>query len=134
MGAPNATVAGYFQALFAQSGGENVVGLPRDNGGSAAMHRWGAGWTQDFGGGSYRPGAFMLADGSTTPYWVYGGVWTQYLVSDHGAGGCHGYPTSALVPFSDPALGPDTYLQQAFQTGYIVWDATTRSIAVDMCR
>ncbi len=134
MGAPNATVAGYFQALFAQSGGENVVGLPRDNGGSAAMHRWGAGWTQDFGGGSYLPGAFMLADGSTTPYWVYGGVWTQYLVSDHGVGGCHGYPTSALVPFSDPALGPHTYLRQAFQTGYIVWDATTPSIAVDMCR
>lgn len=134
VGAPNATVAGYFQALFAQSGGEDVVGLPRDNGGSAAMHRWGGGWIQDFGGGSYLPGAFMLADGSPTPYWVYGGVWTHYLVSDHGVGGCHGYPTSALVPFSDPALGPDTYLRQAFQTGYIVWDATTPSIAVDMCR
>ncbi len=133
VGAPNTTVAGYFHTLFTQSGGEDVVGLPRDNGGSAAMHRWGSGWTQDFGGGSYLPGAFMLADGSTTPYWVYGGVWTQYLVSDHGAGGCHGYPTSALVPFSDPALGPDTYLRQAFQTGYIVWDATTQSLAVDRC-
>ena len=133
VGAPDNTTAGYFRTLYAQSGGEDVVGLPRDNGGSAAVHHWAAGWIQDFGGGTYLPGAFMLIDGTTTPYWVYGGVWTQYVTVDHAAVGCHGYPTSALIPYTNSGLGPDSYYRQNFQSGSIVWDATTHMIAVDSC-
>ena len=133
VGAPDGTTAGYFRTLYAQSGGEGVVGLPRDNGGSAAVHHWAAGWIQDFGGGSYLPGAFMLIAGTSTPYWVYGGVWTQYVTVDHAAVGCHGYPTSALVPYTNSGFGPDSYYRQSFQSGAIVWDATTHIIAADSC-
>ena len=132
-GAPDAATAGYFKTLYAQSGGENVVGLPRDNGGGAAMHRWGGGLIQDFGGGSYLPGAFMMLAGTTTPYWVYGGVWTQYLTVDAAVSGCHGYPTSVLVPYTNSGLGSDSYYRQSFQHGAIVWDATTHVIATDAC-
>ena len=107
------------------------MGLPRDNGGGALMHRWGNGWVQDFGGGSDLPGALMLADGATTPYWVHGGVWREYLNVDHGTGGCHGYPTSNLNSFV--GSGSDSYLRQTFQQGYIIWDATTGTIAADVC-
>jgi hypothetical protein len=126
-------VAGSFTAAFAQLGGENVLGLPRDNGGGAAVHRWGSGWTQDFGGGSDQPGALMLADNTTTAYWVYASLWTQYLIADHGAPGCHGYPTSNLDPFTDPGLGSDKYLRQTFQQGYMIWDATISVIVSDVC-
>jgi len=132
-GSPDPQVASSFAAAFAQSGGENVLGLPRDNGGGAAVHRWGNGWAQDFGGGSDRPGALLLADSASTPYWVYGSLWTQYLEADHGASGCHGYPTSNLIPFGDPGLGSDSYLRQTFQQGYMVWDATINIIAADVC-
>ncbi|MGB8344599.1 MAG: hypothetical protein WCD86_06925 [Ktedonobacteraceae bacterium] len=134
MDAPNQTIAGYFTAAFNQNGGENVVGLPRDNGGGAGVHGWGSGLNQDFGGGSAQPGAIMLANGSTTPYWVYGGVWAQYLGVDHGAVGCHGYPTSPLRPYPDPLHGTDSVQQQLFQQGYIIWDATTHSIVGDLCQ
>jgi len=131
-GSPTGSIATDFTTTFAQAGGEDTVGLPRDNGGSAAVHRWGNGWVQDFGGGSYLPGAIMLADTSTNAYRVYGGVWTQYLNVDSGATGCHGYPTSALVPTT--GSGNDSYLRQTFQQGYIVWDATTKSIVQDICQ
>jgi hypothetical protein len=120
-----------FTATFSQSGGEDIVGLPRDNGGSALAHQWGNGWTQDLGGGSYLPGAIMLAGNTSTAYWVYGGVWTEYLRTDHGAKGCHGYPTSALTTTS--GSGSDSYLRQSFQQGYITWDATTKSVVQDVC-
>jgi hypothetical protein len=134
MGAPNQTIAGYFTTAFNQNGGENVVGLPRDNGGGASVHSWGSGLDQDFGGGSDLPGAIMLASGSATPYWVNGGVWTQYLNVDLGAVGCHGYPTSPLRPYPDPLHGTDRVQQQLFQHGSIVWDATTHSILSDTCQ
>jgi hypothetical protein len=131
-GAPD-SVASSFTSAFAQLGGESVLGLPRDNGGGAPTHRWGNGWTQDFGGGSDLPGALMQADGTTTLYWAHGGVWTQYFIIDHGAVGCHGYPTSNLAPFSDPGLGNDKALRQTFQQGSIEWDATTSTIVNDVC-
>lgn len=134
MDAPNQTIAGYFTTVFNQNGGEDTIGLPRDNGGGAGVHSWGNGLNQDFGGGSAQPGAIMLANGSTTPYWIYGGVWIQYLNVDHGAVGCHGYPISALRPYSDPLHGTDTVQQQLFQQGVIVWDATTHSIISDTCQ
>src|SRR5213082_2182050 len=56
MGAPNSQVADDFTTAFAQLGGEGVLGLPRDNGGGALMHRWGNGLVQDLGGGSGLPG------------------------------------------------------------------------------
>ena len=133
VGAPNAATAGYFKTLYTQLGGEDIVGLPRDNTGGAAVHRWAAGWIQDFGGGAYLPGAFMMIAGTTTPYWVYGGVWTQYVTVDSAATGCHGYPTSALVLYANPGLGPDSYYRQSFQRGTIVWDATTHMITADSC-
>lgn len=130
--APDA-VASALNTAFAQLGGESVLGLPRDNGGGAPVHRWGNGWAQDFGGGSDLPGALLLADGTTTPYWVHGGVWTQYLTIDHGVLGCHGYPTSNLAPFNDPGRGNDTTLRQTFQQGSIEWDATTGAMVNDTC-
>lgn len=132
-GAPDAQTTGSFITTFAQLGGENVLGLPRDNGGGAAVHRWGSGWAQDFGGGSAQPGTLLLADNATTAYFVSGSLWTQYLVADHGAPGCHGYPTSNLFPFSNPGLGSDTYLRQTFQQGYMIWDATIGVIVADIC-
>lgn len=132
-GAPNTQVQNAFTTTFTQAGGENIVGLPRDNGGSAAVHRWGTGWTQDFGGGLYLPGALMLPDGGNTAYWVYGGVWTTYLLLDSGADGCHGYPTSALVPYY-PTSGGDSYFRQSFQSGTITWDATTHAVVADSCQ
>ncbi len=132
-GAPDGTIAGYFTATFNANGGEDTVGLPRDNGGGAAVHSWNAGLSQDVGGGSAQPGAILLANGSQTAYWVYGGVWTQYLTVDKGTGGCHGYPTSAFTAYSDPGLGSDSYFQQTFQTGSIIWDATLHKVAQDIC-
>jgi hypothetical protein len=141
VGAPNPTIAGYFTATFDQFGGENVVGLPRDNGGGASVHRWGAGIVQDFGGGSALPGTIMLADGTTTPFFVSGGLWTQYVQVDNGALGCHGYPTSPPVSplisspqsYRDHILGSDSYYQQSFQHGYMIWDITAKTVAVDVC-
>ncbi|MEO8970923.1 MAG: hypothetical protein ABI406_04890 [Ktedonobacteraceae bacterium] len=132
-GAPDATIAGYFTAVFTQFGGENVVGLPRDNGGGAYIHRWGAGLVQDFGGGSALPGTMMLLDGTTTPYLINGGLWTQYVQIDHGALGCHGYPTTSPQVYHDHILGSDTFYQQTFQSGYITWNVTTKRVAVDVC-
>lgn len=132
-GAPDATIAGYFTTVFTQFGGENVVGLPRDNGGGADVHRWGAGLVQDFGGGSALPGTIMLLDGTTTPYLINGGIWTQYVQIDSGALGCHGYPTSSPQVYRDHILGADTYDQQAFQNGYITWNATTKTVVADVC-
>lgn len=133
IGALNAQMQSAFTTTFTQAGGENIVGLPRDNGGGAAVHRWGKGWTQDFGGGLYLPGALMLADGSNTTYWVYGSVWITYSLLDSGAEGCHGYPTSALSPYHPPT-GTDSYFRQSFQSGSITWDATTHTVAADSCQ
>ncbi len=130
VGSPNGTMANAFLALFTQAGGENTVGLPRDNGGGAAMHRWAAGWIQDFGGGSMQPGALMQADSTGSVYWVYGAVWIRYL-ADLGPKGCHGYPTSALTAVS--GTGGDSYYRQNFQSGSLLWDATTSVIAQDAC-
>lgn len=132
-GASDGRTAGYFTAAFAQLGGENVLGLPRDNGGGAPVHAWGNGLAQDFGGGSKEPGALLLASGTSTAYFVYGGIWTQYLVVDGGTTGCHGYPTSNLNSYTYPGQGNDSYLRQAFQHGYMLWDVTTSSIAADVC-
>ena len=132
-GAPDGTIASYFTSAFTQAGGENVVGLPRDNGGGANIHRWGSGLVQDFGGGSALPGTIMLLDGTTTPYVINGGIWTQYVQVDSGALGCHGYPTAPPQPYHDHILGSDTYYQQAFQSGSITWNATTRRVAADVC-
>ena len=131
VGLPSSTLTASFTATFTLAGGEDIAGLPRDNGGGAAAHRWGNGWTQDFGGGSYLPGAIMLAGSTTNAYWVYGGVWVQYLNVDSGATGCHGYPMSALV--ATTGSGSDSYLRQTFQQGYIMWDATTKSVVQDIC-
>ena len=101
-------------------------------GNGAALHGWSAGWVQTFMSGSYQAGAILLANGSTTAYWVFGAVWSRYL-ADGGAAGCHGFPTSALTLYSNSGLGADNYLRQTFQHGDIVWDATTRTIAQDSC-
>lgn len=132
VGAPNAPITSAFQALFQQAGGEDSVGLPYDMGNGASVHGWSTGWVQTFIGGSYQGGAILLANGSMTPYWVYGGVWSRYL-ADGGGAGCHGFPTSALVVYNDSSLGTDSYVRQTFQHGDMVWDATTRSIARDSC-
>ena len=135
-GSPDSQIASSFATAFAQSGGESVLGLPRDNEGGAAIHRWGNGWAQDFGGGSDRAGGTTAGRQyrGQCEYTLLGlRLGHDFLVADHGTSGCHGYPTSNLVPFADPGLGSDTYLRQTFQQGYTVWDATINVIAADVC-
>ncbi|MBV9711498.1 MAG: hypothetical protein JO011_11390, partial [Ktedonobacteraceae bacterium] len=123
----------YIKAAFNTNGGEDAVGLPRDTGRGDGVHSVGNGWVQDFGGGSYQPGEIMLANGKTTAYWVFGGVWTQYSSVDYGAMGCHGYPTSALAVYKNTRLGSGSYMRQNFQKGYIVWNTTNKTVAQDVC-
>lgn len=132
MGAPNVQMTSAFKTVFSQTGGEDVVGLPYDMGSGAGVHSWSNGWVQTFSGGSYQGGAILLANGSVTPYRVYGSVWSRYLASG-GAAGCHGYPTSALTAYSDSGLGSDSYLRQTFQHGDVIWDATTQTTIRDSC-
>ncbi len=121
------------RAAFNRNGGEDVVGLPRDSGRGDGAHPVGNGWVQDFGGGSSQQGEIMLANGATTAYRVFGSVWTQYSNVDHGVVSCHGYPDFALVTYKDTNLGSGSYLRQNFQKGYIVWNATNKTIAQDVC-
>jgi hypothetical protein len=124
-------VAGEFTSAFISDGGEDTVGLPRDNGGTAFVHTWGNGQVQDFGGGSALPGILMLANGSSSIYWVHGDIWDRYYLSDSGATGCHGYPTSNQQSYSGP--GNDSYVQQSFQTGSIIMDTTSHTMYQDNC-
>lgn len=130
-GAPDKATLNAFRQLYNSVGAEPVVGLPVDAGGGAAVHRWGNGWVQNMGGGTFKPGALMKAEGTSTVYWVFGGIWTRYS-QDKGATGCHGYPTSALVAYQANSSKHALYIQK-FQHGYIVWDATALSIAQDAC-
>ncbi len=129
----SAQVASAFKAAFTQNGGEDVVGLPRDNSGGAAVHQSGAGVLQDFGGGSFQQGALLLASGTSTVYWVFGGIWTQYANVDRGTNGCHGYPTSTLNAYKDAKHSSSNYVRQNFKKGYIVWDASKKAIVTDSC-
>lgn len=131
-GAPTGKITGEFQTFYNQAGGEVIVGLPVDTGRGAAVSRLGNGILQTMDGGSFKSGALMMANGSSNIYWVFGSVWTRYL-QDKGATGCHGYPTSSLKQDTDPGLSSDTYYQQTFQHGSIIWDATTGKVAVDAC-
>ncbi len=133
-GAPDATTAGAFQQAYSQVGGEDVLGLPVDSGDGAAVRRWGQGWAQNMAGSSALAGALMLGNGTSTVYWVSGGVWTRYSQDDKGPLGCHGYPTSALAAYQSAKLGTDSYVIQHFQQGSIIWDSTTSSIAQDSCQ
>ena len=75
----------------------------------------------------------MLADGTTMAYWIFGGVWARYANVDHAATGCHGYPVSALSAYKDARLGTGSYLRQNFQKGYIIWNATKKTMTQDVC-
>ncbi len=129
----DAKTAGYIKTAFNANGGEDAMGLPRDGGGGGGVHRVGNGLVQDFGGGSAQQGEIMLANGATTAYSVFGGVWTQYASGDHAATGCHGYPTSPLAAYKDTKLGSGSYLRQNFQKGYIIWNTTNKTVAQDVC-
>ena len=74
----------------------------------------------------------MLADGTSTAYLVYGGVWSSYR-ADASNNGCHGYPTSSLTPLKQTSPGQDNTAIQTFQHGSITWDATTNSVTQDAC-
>jgi hypothetical protein len=128
-----AKTTGYIKTAFNNNGGEDVVGLPHDVGSGAGVHHVGNGLVQDFGGGSSQLGEIMLANGATTAYWVFGGAWTRYANVDHAAIGCHGYPTSVLAAYKDAKLGSGHYLRQNFQKGYIIWNATKKTLAQDVC-
>ena len=125
----DAKTSGYIKTAFNKNGGEDAVGLPHDTGHGARAYRVGNGWVQDFGGGFLKPGEIMLADKTTRAYWVFGGVWKQYLNVDHTS---HGYPISALFVYKDAKLGSGTFLRQNFQKGYIIWNATNRTVALDV--
>ena len=68
---------------------------------------------------------------NTSDYSVNGES-AQCLTVDYGVAGCHGYPTSKFAAFPNSGLGSDLYLRQNFQTGYIVWDATTNMLVADV--
>jgi hypothetical protein len=129
----DAKTAGYIKTTFNSSGGEDVVGLPRDAGSGGGVHQVGNGLVQDFGGGSSQQGEIMLANGATTAYSVFGGTWVQYASVDQAAKGCHGYPTSALVAYKDTKLGSGNYQRQNFQKGYIIWNTTNKTAVQDIC-
>lgn len=130
-GASDGTLMNAFRQLYSKVGGEQIVGLPIDTGGGASVHRSGKGWLQNMGGGSFKSGALMVAEGTGTVYWIYGGVWTRYS-QDKGASGCHGYPTSSLGIYKATDSKHALYIQN-FQHGYIVWDATAASVSQDVC-
>jgi hypothetical protein len=129
----DAKTAGYIRATFNANGGEDMLGLPHDTGSGAEVHHVGDGQVQDFGGDPSSQGEIMLADKTTTAYWVSGGVWTQYSGVDHATTGCHGYPTSALAAYKDAKLGSGNYQRQNFQKGYIIWNTTNKTVAQDVC-
>jgi hypothetical protein len=100
---------------FARNGGEGALGRPYDNGGGAAVHRWGGGVVQDVRGGAAGAGALMLRDGAGAAFAVTGGAWDA-LLARGGAEGRLGYP------LGDAAGG-----RQRFEGGELVdvggrWD------------
>lgn len=104
---------GAIAECVARNGGAAAVGAPFDNGGGAAVHRWGAGDVQDFTGGALGPNLCMQHDGEGTAWMVRGAIRSAYL--DAGGGpGWLGYPRE------DEHLASGVPAQQ-FEHGYVTW-------------
>ncbi|MGZ3416798.1 MAG: glycosyl hydrolase [Polyangiales bacterium] len=115
---PSSTPVGgdAISACYDRNGGAAGNGSPADNGGGAAVHRWGAGEVQDYAGGSNGPSMCMHADGTSDAWMVRGAIRDVYLANGGGEGFL-GYPiedehTDGGVPL------------QRFQHGYITHDGT----------
>lgn len=105
--------AGAIAECYTRNGGATAVGKPFDNGGGAAVHRWGNGQVQDFSGGTLGPNLCMLRDGEATAWMVRGAIRTTYL----GAGGAEGW---LGYPRKDEGSLAGSPFQQ-FENGYVTF-------------
>lgn len=103
-----------WRKLIAQFGGGAVsyYGYPQNDG-----HRWGAGWAQDFTGGSYGWSIFLYGDAVGRSHNVRGAILRYWVNSLGGAPGSFGFPTSDEYSWSG-------LQRQDFQGGSVVWSAS----------
>ncbi|MEX2227074.1 MAG: M23 family metallopeptidase [Dehalococcoidia bacterium] len=119
-----------FVNAYNSGGGQGSVGQPWNPCGGASdttitacwwVHSWGNGKVQDFSGPSHGhgpgTGAIMRRTGTSTAYWVHGGVWQRYLVAG-GAPGYLGYPICNEFPWS-------VYRRTDFQNGFVAYRPDT---------
>ncbi len=96
------------------------IGYPYNNGGTEWVRRWGAGWTQDFTCCAQGTGALMQSDVSPDiAYWIYGTIWSQYVLNQGGGEGWLGYPAYNRQQRQN-LCGTVDY--QKFQRGFIIWN------------
>ena len=112
-GAVYAVVGNTWRKLIAQYGGSAVSyhGYPYNNG-----HRWGAGWAQDFTGGSFGWNIFVFGDSVGRAHNVRGDILRYWVNALGGAPGSFGFPMSDEYSWSG-------LQRQDFQGGSIVWDS-----------
>ena len=105
---------GAIGACWSRNGGVASAGVPFDNGGGAAVHRWGIGEVQDFRGGAFGSNVCMHHDGAADGWMVRGAIREAYLATGGGEGWL-GYP---LEDEHGAAGGP----LQRFEAGFITVD------------
>ncbi len=108
--APIGVGGGAIGECWSRNGGVTNAGTPFDNGGGAAVHRWGPGDVQDFHDGALGPNLCMLRDGAGTAWMVRGAIRDLYFATGGGEG-------SLGYPLEDEQAGP----QQRFEHGAIAW-------------
>lgn len=107
-------VGNTWRKYIAQFGGgaAGYYGYPQNDG-----HRWGAGWAQDFTGGTFGWSIFVFGDGVGRAYNVRGAI-LRYWVNNLG-----GAPGGFAFPVSDE-YSWNGLQRQDFQGGSVVWDAS----------
>lgn len=88
--------------------GAPSIGYPDND-----THRWGAGWTQDFAGGTLGLYLVMRGDGVGRTYGVFGAIRTYYMTHG-GAPGPLGYPRSNEYTWNN-------LIRQDFEGGSLIW-------------
>ncbi|HYO64734.1 MAG TPA: CHAP domain-containing protein [Archangium sp.] len=101
---------------YNRNGGQAAAGLPFDSGGTAYVHTWGAGVTQDMTGGYLGPNMCMRRNGYSTAYMVRGGIRDAYMVNGGGEGWL-GFPTS-------DEFSANGAPRQNYVGGYITWNGS----------
>lgn len=104
-----------WRKFIAQFGGGSAgyYGYPQNDG-----HRWGAGWAQDFTGGTYGWNIFLYGDSVGRAHNVRGAILRYWVNSLGGAPGSFGFPTSDEYSWSG-------LQRQDFQGGSVVWSASS---------
>jgi hypothetical protein len=100
----------YYEGRF---GGEAAIkaGYP-----TADAVRWGAGYAQDFQGGSWGPVIIMVGDGVGRVHLILGGIRNYYLSVGH-VYSWLGYPTSEEFQWNGG-------VRQDFQGGSLFWTSS----------